>query len=81
MSRPRVLSGDGFESQCRVQDITKLTYGMPPIPFSQQIDWVAKIPPDGDYTVAVSGMELNMRLIDGQWSAAIGPQLLLSQTT
>ena len=79
-SRPGVLRGDGFESQCRVQVITKLTYGMPSIPFSHEIEWVAKMPPNGYYTLTVSGVELNVRLIDRQWSVAAEQHPLLCQT-
>ena len=66
-NRPGMLRADGHESNCRVTVKTLLTYGMPTVLWSREIDSVEKMLPDGDYTLSVGDGTSAVRLARGFW--------------
>jgi hypothetical protein len=63
-----LLSGNGIDCRCRVELVTKITPGFPPV---RTLDiWIEKSPAEGNYKVFVNGATLSVRFARGAWREA-----------
>ena len=64
-----LLSGNGIDCRCRVELVTKITPGFPPV---RMLDiWIEHCPPEGNYKVLVNGVTLSVRFAHGAWREAV----------